>query len=219
MNDGLSRSFYRETVQNSGVGDGKIIRQHGGIDLYAHVRVAVHALRRGQGTEFAWQAGLNIPARFASAVVQGLQDALNSGVLAGLELTDVHASVENGSYHEEDSTADAFRDAAEKATAEALRNAHPMILEAVASVSITVPKEFMGVVMAAVSSHYGQVGTVRSETPLQSVTADLPASDVNNLISELLRTTEGQARISSATAGFRPRPEPPDTIEEWVARR
>jgi hypothetical protein len=70
-------------------------------------------------------------------------DALSSGVLAGLELTDVHASVQDGSYHEEDSTADAFREAAAKATTKALRDAHPVILEALASVSITVPKEFI----------------------------------------------------------------------------
>lgn len=56
----------------------------GGMDVYAHVRVAVHLLSRGQGTEFAWDAGLNIPARFASSVVQGVLDAMNSGVLADL---------------------------------------------------------------------------------------------------------------------------------------
>jgi elongation factor G len=219
MNDGLSRFFYRETVQDSGVGDEKVIRQRGGVGVYAHVQVAVHALSRGQGMELAWNAGLNIPHRFAAAVVRGLQDALNSGVLAGLELTDVYASVENGSYHEEDSTADAFREAAAKATTKALRGARPLILEALASVSITVPKEFIEVVETTVASHHGQATTMRSEAPLQSVTTDLPAVHLIELMAELLRITEGHARISTATAGFRPRPEPPDTIEEWVAHR
>jgi elongation factor G len=219
MNNGLSRSFYRETVRDSGVADEKIIRQRGGMGVYAHVRVAVHALSRGQGTEFAWGAGLNIPARFASSVIQGLQDAMDSGVLAGLEMTDVHASIESGSYHEEDSTADAFREAAEKATAEALRRAHPIILEALSSVSITVPEEFIAAVEATVASYHGQVATTQSETPLQSVKARLPASHAGDLIAELLRISDGHARISIAPAGFRPKPEPPDTIEQWVARK
>jgi hypothetical protein len=60
MNNGLNRSFYRETVQDSGIGDGKVIRQRGGVSVYAHVRVEARALSRGQGTVFAWNAGLNI---------------------------------------------------------------------------------------------------------------------------------------------------------------
>src|SRR2546426_1071684 len=103
MNSGLSRSFYRETVQDSGVGEGKVIRQRGTSGVYAHVRAEVRPLNRGQGTVLAWNAGLNIPAKFVAAVMQGIQDAINDGVLAGLEVTDVCASVEDGSYHEEDS--------------------------------------------------------------------------------------------------------------------
>jgi elongation factor G len=121
MNSGLNRSFYRETVQDSGVGEGKVIRQRGSSGVYAHVRVEVRPLNRGHGTVLAWNAGLNIPAKFVAAVMQGIQDAINDGVLAGLEVTDVCAAVEDGSYHEEDSTADAFREAAEKAVKEAIR--------------------------------------------------------------------------------------------------
>jgi elongation factor G len=79
MNNGLNRFFYRETVQDSGIGEGKVIRQRGGFGVYAHVRVAVRGLSRGQGTIFAWNAGLNIPAKFAPAVSQGIQDAMNAG--------------------------------------------------------------------------------------------------------------------------------------------
>jgi translation elongation factor EF-G len=86
MNNGLDRFFYRETVQGSGVGEGKVIRQRNGLGVYAHVRVEVRALDPGQGTVFAWNAGLNIPAKFAAAVTQGIRDAMNAGVSAGLEL-------------------------------------------------------------------------------------------------------------------------------------
>jgi elongation factor G len=219
MNDGLNRSFYRETVQDSGVGDGKVIRQRNGIGVYAHVRVAVRALSRGQGTIFAWNAGLNIPAKFAPAVSQGIQDVMNAGVSAGLELTDVSVSIEDGSYHEEDSTADAFREAAEKGVIEAIRQARPVILEALSLVTITVPANFVEVAESTVTSHGGQARTTRSETPSQTLAASIRASDVSSLIVELLQISDGRASISSTSAGFRPRPEPPDTAEQWVARR
>jgi len=217
MNNGLNPRFYRETVQDSGIGDCKVVRQRGVIGVYAHVRVLVHALSRGQGKVFAWNAGPNIPAKFAPTVAQGVEDATNAGVLAGLELTDVHVSIEDGSYHDVDSTADAFREAAEKATSQALRQAQPLILEAVSLMSITVPSEFVDVVQATLASHGGQA--TRSDMPFQAITASLPASHADDLIGELLEITNGHAKISSASAGFRPRPEPPDTVEQWVVHR
>jgi elongation factor G len=219
MNIRLNRFFYRETVQDSGIGDQKVVRQRDGISVYAHVRVKVRALNRGEGTVFAWNAGLNIPAKFVPAVSQGIQDAMNAGVSAGLELTDVCASVEDGSYHEEDSTADGFREAAEKAAAEAVRQARPVILEALSSVSIAVPANFVDAVAAAVTSHGGQSIATSSETRSRTLTANLPARNVSNLIAELLQVSDGRASVSSHCAGFRPRPEPPDAVEERVARR
>jgi elongation factor G len=156
MNNELNRFFHRETVRDSGVAEGKVIRQRGGIGVYAHVRVAVDALVRGHGNVLSWHAGLNIPAKFASAVAHGVQDAMNAGVLAGLELTDVHVSIEDGSWHEEDSTSDAFREAAEHAVAQALRQAHPLILQSVSSVSIIVPTELAARVQATSASQGGQ---------------------------------------------------------------
>src|SRR5579864_1881668 len=136
MDEGLNRLLYRETIRESGVGVGKIVRQRGGIGEYAHVSIAVHSLSRGRGTVFAWNAGLSVPAKFVPAVAQGVADAMSAGELAGLQITDVHASIEDGSYHDIDSTAELFREAAEIATREALRQAQPIILEAFALVTV-----------------------------------------------------------------------------------
>ncbi len=219
MNNGLDRSFYRETVQDSGFGDGKVIRQRRGIGVYAHVRVEVRALSPGQGTVLAWNAGLNIPAKFAPAVTQGIHDAMNAGVCAGLEVTDVWASVVDGSYHEEDSTADAFREAAGEAAAEAIRQARPVILEALSLVTVTVPLDFAEAVEATVASYGGEARTTPSETTARTLSSSLPASNVSKLIPELLQISRGHASISIRSAGFRPRPEPPDTVEQWVVRK
>jgi elongation factor G len=217
-NDGLNRLFYRETVQGSGVGDEKVVRQQGSIGVYAHVRVAVHALSCGEGRIFSWSAGSSIPAKFAPAVARGVQDAMDNGVLAGLEPTDIYASIENGSYHEGDSTTHAFREAAEKAAAAAIRQADPLILEAWSSVRVAVPVEFAAAVERTVVSRGGQLEVIRSDSSPQAITAKIPTSDVNDLIAELLGTTDGHANISVASAGFRPKPEPPDTEGKWVRR-
>jgi elongation factor G len=217
MSNGFGRSFYRETVQDSGVADGKVIRQRGGIGVYAHVRIEVHALSRGQGTMLAWNAGLNVPPRFVSAVLQGIQDAMDAGVLAGLEMTDVYASVEDGSYHEEDSTAEAFREAAKTAAIEAIQHARPIILEALSLVTVTVPLDFIEAVDATVTKHGGKLKAITSETKSRTLTASVPASNVSNLIIELLRISEGCASISSRPDGYRPRPEPPNSFGSWAA--
>ena len=102
LNDGGSRFFYRETVRRSGVAEGRVIRRTSVGDEYAHVRVLIRPLTRGQGNVLAWNAESSIPAKFASFVMEGLQVVPTSGTAGGFEITDVHASVESGSYHETD---------------------------------------------------------------------------------------------------------------------
>jgi elongation factor G len=216
MNMGLNRNFYRATVQHSGVGEGRIIRRRDGIDVYAYVRVEVRALGRGEGTIFAWNAGLQIPAKFVRAVSEGIQDALTT--LDGLELTDIRTSVEDGSYHDQDSTADAFREAAEEASREAVQHASPMILEAWSLVTITVPENFAAAATATVKSYEGEVSVARAEEQSRTLVANVPSRNLSELIAELLRLSDGRARISSCHAGFRFRPEPPDDVEQWVRR-
>lgn len=209
MSVGFNRSFYRETVRDFGVGDGKITSRRNGIDVYAHVRVEVRALNRGEGTIFAWNAGSNIPAKFVPAVSRGIQTAMDAGALAGFELIDVCVSVEDGSYHDEDSTADAFREAAEKATKEAVLRAGPIILEALTLITITVPVDFL-VGVEATLDLFG--GTKQSTILPRTMVASLPTSNVTDFVAELLRISDGSASISSRSGGFRPKSEPPD---EW----
>jgi elongation factor G len=219
MNQGLDRLFYRETVRGSGISDGKVVQRSGGVGVYAHVRVAVRPLNRGQDTVFAWNAGLSFPSRFVSAVAQGVEDAMNAGDLAGLQITDVHTSIEDGSYHDIDSTADSFREAAEMATREALRQAQSQILEAWSLVTISVPEDLVVAIQNSVRLHGGEINASPPEVAPPSVLASVPASLVHDLIAELLEISDGRASISTAIDGFRPRADPPDTIEQWVAKR
>ena len=218
MNDGLNRSFYRETVRDSRSADGKVVRQRDGKGEYAHVQVTVRGLTRGHGTALAWNAGPNIPVKFAPSVLEGIHLAMNTGVLAGLELADVHISVDDGSYHDVDLTKDAFREAADKAVTEAIRQARPIILEALSKVTATVPEKFIDLVEARMKSRGATTKTASSETAFQILAVTIPTLDVNNLIVEVLENSEGGARIVVRSAGFGPRPEPPETVEQWVGR-
>jgi elongation factor G len=186
--------------------------------MYAHVQVTVRALERGRGIVFAWNAGSNIPVKFATAVLEGIHKAASAGVSEKFELSDIHISVDDGSYHDVDSTLDAFREAAGKAAIEAVRRAGSIVLEAMSLVTILVPLQFVDSIESVVKSHGGQAQITGSETIDRTLEATVPASKVNSMVIEVLEVSDGGASVSIAGAGFRPRPEPPDTVEQWVLR-
>jgi translation elongation factor EF-G len=190
MSGSLNRTFHRETVVGSGIADERVVRQREGTGVYAGIQVEVRPLARGKGTGFAWNAGANIPARFAVAVARGVQDAISAGVLAGLELTDVFVSVEGGSYHEEDSTETAFREVAQ---------------------------EYASAIEGRFSSEEGQIESAQSELQISSFVVTFPTSRVEQMVQQILSVTNGQAKISIESGGFRPKPEPPYTVNAWVS--
>ena len=215
MTGNLNRAFHRETVLGSGIGDERIARQRGGTGLYAGIRVEVHSLNRGKGASFAWNAGANIPSRFANAVAKEIQDVISAGVLAGCELTDVLVSVEDGSYHEQDSTEAVFCEAAQKATIAALRQARPIALEAISICRIVFPVEH-AIAIEEILSQKGQIESVQSEKQSSSVTVTVPTSSVGELLEQVLAATVGHAKFSVESDGFRPKAEPPETTDVWA---
>jgi elongation factor G len=216
MRDDLDRYLYRETVQSSGSGEGKVIRQSGKVGVYAHVDVTVRPMKRGNGIQISWEAGSAIPSRFAPAILEGVQDVLRNGIMAGMETVDVHASVENGSYHDVDSSSDAFREAAMLATTEAIRQAQPVLLEAVAQLTVAIPNEILLTLEESVISSGGRITNRQSGDQMSVVEARVPAPRSSDLFAKILVATDGRSTISLAIAGFETKPEPPDTVEEWV---
>jgi len=152
------------------------------------------------------------------AVLEGIHEVMDAGVLADLELTDLYISIDDGSYHELDSTVDAFREAAREAVTAAVRQAGPMILEALSQVTVTAPASLIDSAEALVKSHGGRSEITASQMAKRRLTTTIPAGGVNRLIAEVLQIGEGIVSISSASAGFRPRSEPPEAVEEWVVR-
>jgi elongation factor G len=219
MDEILNRHFYRETVRGSGIGVGKIIRQRGPIHQYAHVQVSVQAMDRGRGILLDWNAGLGVDPRFVSAVIQGVEMALGAGELAGLAFTDIRMTIEDGSYHDIDSTAILFEEAAEMATREAIREAKPQILEALILVSVAGPGDLLGTITKTVSVRGATIAERPPETPSHIISCRLPVSRTPDLIAELLKITGGRVNISTMIDGFQLKDKPPDTSEPWIGRR
>ena len=217
MSASLNRTFHRETVMGSGVAKEKIVRQHGGTGTYAGIQVEVRPLPRGKGIVFAWNAGANIPARFAVAIAKGVQGAISTGVLAGLELTDVFVSIEDGSYHEQDSSEAAFREVAQKATQAAIRQAHPTVLEAVSVCRAIFPREYASAIERSFSQENGLIESAQSELQTSSFVATVPASRVEEMLERILSVTDGHAKLLIETGTFRLKAEPPDSLNVWAS--
>jgi elongation factor G len=215
MTNELNKTFFRETIQGSSGGEAKFVRQRGVRSEYAHVRVSVRPAERGRGAILEWNAGVNIPAHFSSSILRGVHDALNAGA-AGLEVTDINVSVDDGSYHDVDSNDEAFREAAQEATQQAIQQAGLKILEAMSLVLITLPATQVEVAELAVARLGGEATpAVQKEDGSKALAANMPSAAVKELIEELLNATGGNVTISSRSNGYRPRVDP----QESAARR
>jgi elongation factor G len=215
MTTDLNKIYFRETVQSSSSGEAKFVRQRGARSEYAHVRVSVRPAERGRGAILEWNAGANIPSQFASSVLHGIQDALQAGA-AGLEVTDVNVTVDDGSFHDRDSNDESFREAAHEAALKAIQQAGPLILEAMSLVLITLPANQVEVAELAAARLGGEATpAVLKEDGSKALAANVPTAAINELIEELLNATGGNLTISSRANGNRPRLDP----TEDAARR
>jgi translation elongation factor EF-G len=215
MTSNVNKTFFRETTRGSGRGETKIARRRGMRNEYAHVCVSIRPVDRGRGVTLEWNAGVNIPARFYSPVLQGINDALHEGA-AGLEVTDIVVSVEGGSYRDTDSNDEVFRQAGHEATLQAIQQAGTLVLEAMSLVLIAVPAVQVEVAELAVARLGGEATpAVLKEDGSKALAANMPSASVNELIEELLSATRNSATISSRGNGYRTRVDP----QEAAARR
>lgn len=217
MSIDLNPGWYRATVCAPAVAEKRVVRRAGGLDEYAHVRVWVQPAPKGSGNVLSWHAGSHIPAKFAGFVMEGSASALRSGIFGGIEFVDVCATVETGSYHESDSNGPAFQEAAENATAQALRQAQPLLLQAIVSITTSVPEEFTGAVESVVRGQGEVLQGVQAEGRIASLTANLAASKMRNVMSEVLEVTQGAARFSLRIISFVELTSGPHQQDDWAA--
>jgi elongation factor G len=194
---GQPRVRYIETIRASADADGKYIRQTGGSGNYGHVKLRVDPSERGAGLEFRSeiQSGV-VPAEFIPSIEEGIREAAAGGILRAHEMTDLRATVFDGSYHEIDSNPMAFRIAASIAFKEAARKASPIALEPVMTVVFTVAESKLAALMADISAHGGRVSSTNSIRGVSIVEAMVP-------LAEMLRTPD-PAPTMMAFQGFEP---------------
>ena len=162
-NVGAPQVAYRETIRRTADQDTKYARQSGGKGQYGHVKIKIEPNEPGKGYEFINAiVGGAIPKEFIGPIDQGIQGAMQAGVLAGYPVVDVKVTLYDGSYHEVDSSEMAFKIAGSMAFKEAMRKADPVILEPIMKVAVIVPDEYMGDVIGDINARRGQIQGIGS---------------------------------------------------------
>ena len=202
-NVGKPQVSYKETVTKSVDEDCKYARQSGGKGQYGHVKITLEPNEAGKGYEFVNKvAGGNIPKEYIPAVDSGIQGAMHTGVLAGYNVVDVRVILNDGSYHEVDSSEMAFKIAGSMAFKNAMRRANPVILEPVMKVVVITPDDYMGDVMGDINSRRGQIQSMEPVAGAQQITAIVPLANMFGYATELRSRTQGRGQYSMEPSHF-----------------
>lgn len=194
-NVGKPQVAYRETASNPVDGaEGKFIRQSGGRGQYGHAVINLRPQEPGEGYAFDNKiVGGVIPKEYINPIDKGIQEALNSGVLAGYPVVDVRVELVDGSYHDVDSSEGAFKIAGSMAIKDALKKSNPVILEPMMAVEVETPEEYMGDVMGNLSSRRGQIQGMGDVGNAKTISAKVPLSEMFGYATDLRSTTQGRA--------------------------
>ena len=197
-NVGRPQVAFRETVTRPVEKvEGRFVRQTGGRGQYGHVVIAVEPAGSGEGYEFLDRiVGGAIPKDFIPAVDLGIQEAMESGVLAGYPVVDVRVSLVDGSYHDVDSSEMAFKVAGSLAIKEALKRAKPTLLEPVMAVEVVTPEEYLGDVMGDLNARRGRVEGLEPRGNAQAIRASVPLATMFGYATALRSTTQGRATFT-----------------------
>ena len=194
---GAPQVAYRETIRQEAECEGKYIRQSGGRGQYGHVWIRFEPNEEGKGFEFVdATVGGSVPREYIKPTQEGLEDALEKGMIAGYPVIDIKATLFDGSYHDVDSSEMAYKIAASMALKEAGKKCKPVILEPIMNVEITAPNEYLGSVMGDVSSRRGQITDQEERGNAIIVRAMIPLSEMFGYVTDLRSFTQGRGNYS-----------------------
>ncbi|MGI6078179.1 MAG: elongation factor G [Fastidiosipilaceae bacterium] len=192
-NIGAPQVAYKETIRKNVKQQGKFARQTGGHGQYGDCVLIIEPLEPGEGYAFenAIVGGV-IPKEFIKPIDDGVQEAMQSGVLGGYPVVDIKVTVVDGSYHDVDSSELAFKIAGSMAFKEGMRKADPVLLEPVMRVDIVVPEEYMGDVMGDISSRRGRIDGMEAVPGAQKITAFVPLAEMFGYATSLRSSSQGR---------------------------
>jgi len=216
-NVGKPQVAYRETIRRHAEAEGKYIRQTGGRGQYGHVKIYLDPQEPGKGYEFVNDiVGGVVPKEYIKPVDQGIQEALEGGVLAGYPMVDVKATLFDGSYHEVDSNEMAFKIAGSMAFKEAARRASPVLLEPVMAVEVVTPEDYAGTIMGDLSSRRGRIEGMEHRAGSQVIKAIVPLAEMFGYATHMRSSTQGRAEYSMHFARYEEAPR--SVAEEIIAK-
>ena len=213
-NVGRPQVSYKETITKAATVDTRYARQTGGKGQFAHVKLTIEPNEPGKGYEFVNAiTGGAIPKEFIPCVDQGIQGAMQAGVLAGYEVVDVKVTLIDGSYHEVDSSEMAFKICGSMAFKEACQKAGPTLLEPIMKVVVTAPESYMGDVMGDINARRGQIAGTDIRNGAAIVTANVPLASMFGYATDLRSKTQGRATYSMEPSHF---VELPKSLQEKI---
>ena len=189
---GAPQVAYRETIRSEADCEGKFVRQSGGHGQYGHVWIHFSP-NEGKGFEFADETvGGSVPKEYIKPTQQGLEEALGNGLIAGYPVVDIKAVLFDGSYHDVDSSEQAYKIAASLALKEAAKKCNPVILEPIMRVDVTAPADYLGSVMGDIVKRRGQIRMQEETGNAIKISSYVPLSEMFGYVTDLRSITQGR---------------------------
>lgn len=214
-NVGQPQVAYRETITQAVDAEGMFKRQTGGHGQYGHCKIHLIPQEPGKGYEFVDETvGGSIPKEFIQPINKGIQEAAKNGVVAGYEVVDFKVIVYDGSFHEVDSSEQAFKIAGSMALKDGLAKAKSVLLEPIMKVEIVVPEQYFGDIMGNVTARRGIIQSTDDRNGVKAIDAHIPLSEMFGYATDLRSRTQGRGTFSMQFDHYSPVPK---NIAEKVA--
>jgi elongation factor G len=206
-NAGAPQIAYRETVTKAAEGEGKFIRQSGGRGQYGHACITLAPNARGKGVEIENKiVGGAIPKEYIPAVIDGVEEAIKGGVLAGYPVVDVKVEIVDGTFHEVDSSELAFKMAGIFALKEAAKKASAILLEPIMKVEVTTPDEYQGDLLGDLNRRRGKIVHIEAKDASTILSAEVPLAEMFGYATAIRSLSKGRAAYSMEPCRFEPVP-------------
>ncbi len=207
-NVGKPQVAYREAPGHDvDRAEGKFVRQSGGRGQYGHAVIKLEKMEEGFGYEFVnGIVGGVVPKEYIPSIDKGIQEALQTGVIAGYPVVDVKVTLFDGSYHEVDSSEAAFKIAGSMAIKDALKKSDPILLEPVMAVEVETPEQYMGDVMGNLSGRRGKIEGMDDRSGNKVIRAKVPLGEMFGYATDLRSQTQGRASYTMQFDSYEPAP-------------
>lgn len=202
---GKPQVAYRETITEAVKQEGKFERQQGNKGQFGHVVLNIEPNERGKGFEFENQSTLaQIPKQFIASIEQSARESIAVGPIAGYAIVDVKVQLVGGSYDEVNSSELAYKIATSMAIKDGLRKAHPVVLEPMFEVEVVAPEEYIGDIIADLSSRRGKIEGIMQDNALQTVKAGVPLSEMFGYVTQLRSMSQGRGVYTMTFSHYEP---------------